>query len=60
MSWNGFSRTIRSLLITKLGDKHSNQQEQLSLSDQENDDRPKIWMRIPYFGKQGETLLENA
>ena len=60
MSWNGFPRAIRSLLIAKLRDKHSNQREQLSSFDHENDDRPKIWMRIPYLGKRGETLVKKC
>ena len=60
ISWNGFPRTIRSLLIAKLRDNYSNQREQLSSFDHENGDRPKIWMRIPYLGKRGETLLKKC
>ena len=62
MSWNGFPRTIRILLTSKLKNKPSNTcQTRNNISD-ENDARPKTWLRIPYLGhgRQGESLAKKC
>ena len=59
MSSNGFPRAIRNLLISKLRNKFSSNQPRTPFFD-ENDTRPKIWVRVPYLGKQGETLVKKC
>jgi hypothetical protein len=59
MSWNGFPRAIRNLLISKLKNKFSTDRPRTNFFD-ENDTRPKVWVRVPYLGKQGETLVKNC
>ena len=58
MSWNGFPRAVRNLLISKLNNKFSTNQSRTNFFD-ENDTRPKVWVRVPYLGKRGETLEKN-
>jgi hypothetical protein len=58
-SGNGFPRTIRNLLISKLKNKFSTDRPRTNFFD-ENDTRPKVWVRVPYLGKQGETLVKNC
>ena len=60
MSWNGFQRTIRSLLISKLKSKPSNARQTRNNISDENDARPKIWLPIPYLGRQGESLVRKC
>ena len=59
MSWNGFPRAIRNLLISKLKNKFYKDRPRTNFFD-ENDTRPKVWVRVPYLGKQGETLVKNC
>jgi hypothetical protein len=59
MSWNGFPRAIRNLLISKLKNKFSTDRPRANFFD-ENDTRPKVWVRVPYLGKQGETLVKSC
>ena len=59
MSWNRFPHAIRNLLISKLKNKFSTDRPRTNFFD-ENDTRPKIWVRVPYLGKQGETLVKNC
>ena len=59
MSWNGFPRAVRNLLISKLKNKFSTNQSRTNFFS-ENDTRPKVWVRLPYLGKQGETLVKNC
>ena len=59
MSWNGFPRAVRNLVISKLKNKFSTNQSRTNFFD-ENDTRPKVWVRVPYLGKQGETLVKNC
>jgi hypothetical protein len=59
MSWNGFPRAIRNLLISKLKNKFSTDRPRTNIFDK-NDNRPKVWVRVPYLGKQGETLVKNC
>lgn len=55
---NGFPRAIRNLLISRQTKNNlSNNQPRTRFFD-ENDTRPKIWDRIPFLGKQGETLVK--
>ena len=50
MSWNGFPRAIRNLLISKLKNKFSTDRPRTNFFD-ENDTRSKVWVRVPYLGK---------
>ena len=59
MSWNGFPRAVRNLVISKLKNKFSTNQSRTNFFD-ENDTRPKVWVRVPYLGKRGETLVKNC
>ena len=58
MSWNGFACAVRNLLISKLKNKFSSNQSRTNFFD-ENDTRPKVWVRVLYLGKRGETLVKN-
>ena len=58
MSWNGFPLKIRNFLIHKLKNKVTSN---INSSEQNVDsDLPKIYLRIPYLGKQGENLVSNV
>ena len=59
MSWNGFPRAVRNLLISKLKNKFSTNQSRTNFFD-ENDTRPKVWVRVSYLGKRGKTLVKNC
>ena len=59
MSWNGYPRAVRNLVISKLKHKFSTNQSRTDFFD-ENDTRAKVWVRVPYLGKRGETLVKNC
>ena len=69
MSWNGFPANVRFSIIRKLKAKYEvnssadcnkhNLSEIPSQNDSSVDTRPKIWLRIPFMGKQGEFLVKN-
>ena len=60
MSWNGFPRTIRSLLTSKLKNTPSNTcQTQNNISD-ENYARPKIWLRFLTLAGKEKVWSKNA
>ena len=52
MSWNGYPCHVRNSVIKRL---KSNQQR--NETNKEEDNRKIIWLRFPYLGKKGETLL---
>ena len=52
MSWNGYPFHVRNSLIKRL---KSNQER--NETDKEEGNRKIIWLRFPYLGKKGETLL---
>ena len=68
MSWNGFPANVRFSIIRKLKAKYEansniycskyNTNELPPQNDFSNDPRPKIWIRIPFLGKQGEFLVK--
>ena len=60
MSWNGFPRAVRNLVISKLRNKFSANQSRTNNVFDENDTRAKVWVRVPYLGKRSETLVENC
>ena len=70
MSWNGFPANVQSSTIHKLKTKYQvnssenssnhNTNEVSTQNDFSNDARPKIWIRIPFLGKQGESSKENT
>jgi hypothetical protein len=58
MSWNGFPLKIRNFFIHMLKNKVTSN---INSSEQNADsDLPKIYLRIPYLGKQGENLVSNV
>ena len=59
MSWNGFPCVVRNLVISKLKNKFSTNQSRTNFFD-ENDTIPKVWIRVAYLGKRGETLVKNC
>ena len=64
MSWNGFPANGRFSIICKLKAKYEvsssancskhNIYEIPSQNDPSDDTIPRIWLRIPFMGKQGE------
>ena len=59
MPWNGFPLAVRNLVISKLENKFSTDQSRTNFLD-ENDTRPKVWVRVPYLDERGETLVKNC
>ena len=57
MSWNVFPAKVRNLLIKKFKAKHFGNSTSSNKPFDDND--PKIWLRLPYLGKQGEFLVRN-
>ena len=68
MSWNGFPANVRFSIIGKLKAKYEvnsntycskhNTNELPPQNDFSDDPRPKIWIRIPFLGKQREFLVK--
>ena len=55
--WNGFPAKVRNLLIKELKAKHFG--NSTSSNKPFDDNYPKIWLELPYLGKQGEFLVRN-
>ena len=55
MSWNGFSRNMARKLINAFTPQHTKSNAQESPSSQ---NLPKIWIRLPFIGKYGNTLAK--
>ena len=58
MLWNDFPTKVRNLLIKKLKAKHFG--NSTPSNKPFNNNYPKIWLRLPYLGKQEEFLVRNA
>ena len=61
MSWNGFNKNIRFSIIRKLKERQNLSKNHLTEqtgTDTSEDVSPKIWLRIPFLGKQGEFLVK--
>ena len=62
MSWNGFNKNIRLSIIRKLKERQNLSKNQLTkqtgTDTSPKDVSPKIWLRIPFLGKQGEFLVK--
>ena len=58
MSWNGFPTKVRHFLIKRLKAKlcHDNN---TTLNGNDDDSAPKIWLKLPYLGRQGQFLVKN-
>ena len=57
--WNGFPTKVRNFLIKKLKAKLCNNNIILHGNNENNDDSvPKIWLKLPYLGRQGEFLVK--
>ena len=53
MSWNGYPKRVRTSIIKRLETNLSNEKET------RDDERKKIWLDLPYNGKQGEHLVQS-
>ena len=58
MSWNGFPTKVRLFLIKRLKTKLCNDNN-TTLHENNDDSAPKIWLKLPYLGRQGEFLVKN-
>ena len=65
MACNGFSANVRTSIIRRLKSKYnvnSNEHNHTATEKTENDliddIRPKIWIRVPFLGKQSEFLVK--
>ena len=61
MSWNGFNKNIRFSIIRKLKERQNLSKNHLTEqtgTDTSEDVSSKIWLRIPFLGKQGEFLVK--
>ena len=61
MSWNGFNKNIRFSITRKLKEQQNLSKNQLTEqtgTDTSEDVSPKIWLTIPFLGKQGEFLVK--
>ena len=58
MSWNGFPTKVQYFLIKRLKAKlcHDNN---TTLNGNDDDSAPKIWIKLPYLGRQGEFLVKH-
>ena len=57
MAWNVYPKSIRNATINKLKNNHKCATTQNKPSDA---NLPKIWIRLPYLGTQGTTLINNC
>ena len=57
MSWNGFSTKVH-FLIKRLKTKLCNDSN-TTLHENNDDSAPKIYLKLPYLGRQGEFLVKN-
>ena len=60
MSWNGYPKQVRNFLIDKLKCKYNTSFSIPPQNSSINDNLPKIWIRIPYLGKQSENLVKSC
>ena len=58
MSWNSFFANIRISIISKLKNKRLS--GIFKPVTESNDTLPKIWFRVPYLGKVGESLAKTC
>ena len=56
MSWNGYPHYIRTKIIKQL---QSRQNSQRKYDDQNKENLPVIFCRVPYAGAQGKRLVKN-
>ena len=54
MSWNGFSRHVRSSILKRMSHNSSTNTDNVT----EVDNMKMIWIRLPYMGKQGEMITK--
>ena len=60
MSWNGFSRNMAKKLINAFTPCHTSNNMQDSDTDESTSPQslPKIWLRLPFIGRYGNTLTK--
>ena len=56
MSWNGYPHYIRTKIIKQLQTRQKDQQKN---DDQDKENLPVIFCRIPYAGAQGDRIVKN-
>ena len=56
MSWNGYPHHVRTKIIKLLQTRQKHQQKN---DDQDKDNLPAIFCRIPYPDAQGDRLVKN-
>ena len=55
-SWNGYPKHVVSLLIKRFKQHQSTSNEDNNKTET-NDNRPILWLEMPYIGTRGEQLL---
>ncbi len=60
MSWNGFARNLTKKLINAFTPHNDNNNTEHSDTTETAtpDNLPKIWLRLPFIGKYGNTLTK--
>ena len=56
MLWNGFHGRARKALINRLEPKHDSNTSINFSKENPDDNRPNVWLRLPYLGTKGEQL----
>ena len=59
MSWIGFPYHIRNSILRRLRQKQSNKISHAN-EDRDEDELPKVWIRITYLGRRGECLINSC
>ena len=67
MAWNSFPASFWCAILRKLKSKHnsnnpapySNMSSENNFFNIEDENISKIWVRIPFLGKQGQYLVKN-
>ena len=56
MLWNEFHARTRKALINRLEPKHDSNTSINFSKENPDDNRPNVWLRLPYLGTKGEQL----
>ena len=59
-SWNGYPKNIENFLMKKRKTKYSDSSTSVTVNEGIVDNLPKIWIRIPYLGSHGDSLLKSC
>ena len=58
MSWNSYPSYMIHSIIKQLQRKHENKVHEIA-DDSTNKEMIKIWIRLPYLGKEGEVIVKS-